>query len=1131
MNRGKLMSILVLLWVSAITLHAADLSFEQSRVTVKQNDATLSDVLWEIHKQTSFTFMYSTDDIKSVKVGSITLDNASLEEALEVCLTPNGLMYSVNGDVITISKAPAKKSSPKETKVVSVSQPQEQVIQVVGTVIAESDRLPIIGATVYQKDNMSNGVVTDLDGNFIISVPTSSKLVIASMGYQTEEVVPAAKLRIILKDEAQLLDAVVFVGYGVQRKESVVGAISQVNNEALVNSGNTNITQAIAGKLSGVLAMQSGGTPGANDATIVIRGVSSWNGSEPLVMVDGVERSFSSIDPNEVETISVLKDASATAVFGAKGANGVILVTTKQGKKGKPKMNLSVSHGLNFAAGLPKHIDAVTTARAYNLALMNQQSFSEIYSEKEIAEFASPSSAINALRYPDVNWYDMLLKDCAHTTDANINISGGGDRARYFISFGYKNEGSLFKTLEGYDTPSYAYDRLNYRANLDFEITKTTQLSLRVGGDIGMRTTPGKTSTTTPITLMYSASTVTFPAIFPSWVIEEIPDLNYPDASGERLSYGVGNNSGDNPYNYITSGSYSKNTVSRLNTDVILDQKLDFITEGLSVKGKFSYSTYLNRISEQATHTRTTYYINWDNYDTGDGNPWQTSGAASNTVIEDAPLKAEQGSISSYTSTMYWEASLNYNRSWKNHHVTGLALFNQREYINKIQFPYRTQGLVGRVTYDYGHKYLIEANVGYTGSEQFAPSNRYGFFPSVAIGYVISEEKFWKRALPWWSKFKLRYSDGLVGNDQTESRWLYYSSYTYDKSLDAIYEDQAPNLNAQWETARKRDLGVEMAWLDDRLTLGVDLFDEYRTNMLVSPNTTLFYGNTAKEVNTGIMKKHGFETELGWSDSFSNGLRYNVNAMFSFNENRIVNYEDPLVTPEYQKVAGKPFQGMTTAAGVVDSGYYTSVDDIHNYVSYTDDWSKLYVGSYKFLDYNVDGKINADDRHAIKGSIYPTTIFSLGGGLSYKGWEFSMLFYGNLGKYVRYTQKEFNGNIRTFAPFTDYWTPTNQDAHTSTPINNSGAGHIMYTWAGTLYLEGRSWVKADYFSLRDVYLGYTFKTKALKARLGISSLNLYLTGNNLFHITTLPEGNPEKTDPFTGYPLYRTVKLGVKIGF
>ena len=341
------MSILLLFWVSAMSLHAADLSFEQSRVTVKQNDATLSDVLWEIHKQTSFTFMYSTDDIKSVKIGSINLENASLEEALEVCLNPNGLMYTVNGDVITISQAPVKKTSPKDTKVdsVPVSPPQNQVIQVAGTIIAESDRLPIIGATVYQKDNMSNGVVTDLDGNFIISVPTSSKLVIASMGYQTEEVVPAAKLRIILKDEAQLLDAVVFVGYGVQRKESVVGAISQVNNDALVNSGNTNITQAIAGKLSGVLAMQSGGTPGANDATIVIRGVSSWNGSEPLVMVDGVERSFSSIDPNEVETISVLKDASATAVFGAKGANGVILVTTKQGKKGKPKMNLSVSHG------------------------------------------------------------------------------------------------------------------------------------------------------------------------------------------------------------------------------------------------------------------------------------------------------------------------------------------------------------------------------------------------------------------------------------------------------------------------------------------------------------------------------------------------------------------------------------------------------------------------------------------------------------------------------------------------------------------------------------------------------------------------------------------------------------------
>lgn len=1006
----------------------------------------------------------------------------------------------------------------------------EGKMTVTGTVISSADNLPIIGATVYQKGNLSNGVVTDLDGNFSIAVPSGAVLVVSSMGYQTKEVAPSAKLRIVLDDESQQLDAVVFVGYGVQRKESVVGAISQVNNEALVNSGTTNITQAIAGKLSGVLAMQSSGTPGANDATIVIRGVSSWNGSEPLVMVDGVERSFSSIDPNEIETISVLKDASATAVFGAKGANGVILVTTKQGKKGKPKLNISASHGLNFAAGLPEHVDAVTTAKAYNYALMNQRNFTEIFSDKELAEYASPSSRINSLRYPDVNWYDMLMKDCAHTTDANINLSGGGDKLRYFISLSYKNEGSIFKIFEGYGTPSYSYDRLNYRANLDFNLTKYTILSYRVGGDVGFRTTPGNSSSSkTPISLMYGASTVTFPAYFPSWALEEIPDLTYPNASGDRLSWGVGNNSGDNPYNYVTDGQYYKNTVSRLNTDLILDQDLGFITDGLSLKAKFSYSTYLNRVSEKATNSRISYYINWDQYDSGTGNPWVSSNNSGTSVDEETPVSVAQGTISTYTSTLYWEASVNYNRSFNNHHVSALALFNQREYINKVDFPYRTQGLVGRVTYDYGHKYLLEANVGYTGSEQFAPENRYGFFPSVAVGYVVSEEKFWKKAMPWWSKFKLRYSDGLVGNDQTESRWLYFSSYSLNGKY--IYEDQAPNLVAQWETARKRDLGVEMAWLDSRLTLNVDLFDEYRTHMLVLPNITIFYGNTAKEVNNGIMKKHGFETELGWSDSFSNGLRYNINAMLSFNENRIVNYEDPLATPDYQKVAGKPFQGMTNAADVVDSGYYTSVDDIHNYISYTGDWSSLNMGSYKFLDYNSDGKINSNDLHSIEGSIYPTTLFSFGGGLSYKGWEFSVLFYGNFGKYVRYTMKEFNSNVRTYAPLTDYWTPQNQDALTATPVNNGGAGHPSYIWAGTLYLAGRSWIKSDYISLRDLYLGYTFRSKKLKSVLGLSSLNIYVTGNNLFHITSLPEGNPEKTNPFSGYPLYRTVKLGVKIGF
>jgi TonB-dependent SusC/RagA subfamily outer membrane receptor len=346
----------------------------------------LADVLWEIHQQTDFKFIYSTDDIKTVRISSLNIQNASLEEVLALCLGPNGLIYNVSGDVITISRAPQTQIvSSEPVKIDEVVVDDIQQITATGTVISSADNLPVIGATVYQKGNLSNGVITDIDGNFSITVPADAVLVISSMGYQTVEKNPVAKMRVILKDEAQLLDAVVFVGYGVQRKESVVGAIAQVDNEALVNSGTTNITQAIAGKLSGVLAMQSGGTPGANDATIVIRGVSSWNGSDPLVMVDGVERSFSSIDPNEVETISVLKDASATAVFGAKGANGVILVTTKQGKKGKPKLNISASHGLNFIAGLPKHVDAVTTAVAYNYALMNQRNFTEIFSDKEIA--------------------------------------------------------------------------------------------------------------------------------------------------------------------------------------------------------------------------------------------------------------------------------------------------------------------------------------------------------------------------------------------------------------------------------------------------------------------------------------------------------------------------------------------------------------------------------------------------------------------------------------------------------------------------------------------------------------------------------------------------------------------------
>ena len=1018
---------------------------------------------------------------------------------------------------------------------------QQPTIQAKGRVV-DTNGIAIAGAAVTVKGGSAGGTISDAPGALTRRVRKGDVLHVSFLGFQAREiaVTDASPLTIRLAEETHQVEDVVVVGYGVQKKESVLGAISQVNNEQLVNSGTTNITNAIAGKLSGVTTIQTGGQPGNNDANIFIRGVSSWNGSTPLVLVDGVERSFADIDPNEVASLSVLKDASATAVFGAKGANGVIIVTTRTGSTGKPKMNISLSYGLDFPTMIPDHIGSAQTAELLNVALKNAQSYGSMIPRSEIEEYARPSSRINSIRYPDNDWFDIAMRRCAQTINANYNVSGGSQRVKYFLSLGYSHEGSIFKDFSEWSNANFRYDRINYRSNLDFDVTRSTKLSVKVGGVLGIKDTPTDKTVSGMFNMMYSASPMMYPAYYPDWVLEEIPDTDYPDASGGRLSSPRTAYFG-NIRTSLSTGEFEQTTDNKLYTDINFEQKLDFITKGLSVKANVSLSTYYSRISQTATNSNPTFYIDWNRYDAGDGNPWIYS-AASEHVYENTPYAVTRGAMQGdYYVTFYWEGALNYNRTFGDHTVTALALFNQRENVKGTAFPYHSQGVVGRVTYDYKHKYLFECNLGYTGSEQFSPENRYGFFPSVAIGWVPSQERFWKEAMPWWSKLKIRYSDGLVGSD-SGSRWLYFSDYI--KGGDSyIYEGAAANMVAQWEEARKRDLGIEMGWLNNRLTLNFDLFDEKRTNMLVKPNVTMLVGTSYKEVNRGSMKKHGIDIELGWADRTSTGFGYNLTAMLSLNENRITNYEDAPYAPEYQKTAGKPYKGQTDGVSIVDSGYFESIDDIHNYPAYTTDWNFVNVGAYKYLDYSADGRLSVEDLHAIAGSQYPPVVGSFRAGFDYKGFEFSMLWYANLGKWVEYNKSweiEFNkGDYRITHSQLDYWRPDNRDANHATLVYGGTSGHPMYMWAGgsgdagaKMMLEGRTWRKADYLSLREIYLAYTFNAKRLRQKVGFRNLSIYLTANNLLTFSSLIEGDPASTTFTSGfYPQMTSIKLGVKIGF
>jgi TonB-linked SusC/RagA family outer membrane protein len=1022
-----------------------------------------------------------------------------------------------------------------------------QQLTVRGTITDASTGDPLPGVTVMVKGT-TVGTLSDMNGRFSVNVPDRNAVLSFSfVGFTTQELpaVIGKDMNVQMALEVTQISEVVVVGYGVQKKESVVGAITQVNSATLMRGANINVTNAITGKLSGVLTIQQTGEPGADQSEIIIRGLSSWNGSQPLVLVDGVERDFKDLDPNEINTLSVLKDASATAVFGAKGANGVIIVTTKRGSLGKPKMDFSASYGMEKATRMADHISSYTTMSMLNVANSNNQNWTDLVPENVLEQYRNPSSPLKALQYPDVNWFNLLTKPFAATYNANFNISGGTNFIKYFTSLAYFHQGDYFKSYrDGYDDTRYYYNRFNYRANIDFNLTESTLLSLNLGGELGIKNQPSGT----PWRMLYQASTSRFPAYFPAWVLEQVPDTDYPDASGKRYAVNFDDFIG-NPYSYFNQGSFNRYNASKLFTDLILNQKLDFITKGLSAQGKVSLSTYYQNLALTTSYSFPEYQIDYakigvdaNNDGKVDQNPWFRYGQ-SDATYQLPLLNINVGGMSGgYYTDFYYEMSLNYSNTFGKHTVTGLALMNRQQKNAEVAFPYYNEALVGRGTYDYDHKYLVEVNIGYTGSERFAPGNRFGFFPSGALGWVVSEEDFFKEAVPWMSKLKFRYSDGLVGSDYAANRWLFVSEY-YKDNRGYIHEDKGANTTAQWEEARKRDLGVEIGLLKDMFTLSVDLFDEKRDKMLLEPlSVTMLVGNSFKDLNLGRMKKHGIEIESEFRKTTSQGLTYYVKGIFGFNENRILFKDDPVYAPDYTKQAGKPLGAQINGVKLTGTGYYTSVNDIHNNVAPIP-VEKINVGDYKFLDYKVDGVISILDKYPIKGSLYPPITYSLSSGFVYKNFEFNMMFAGNVGKYVVFNQTyevEFvKGVRRVHVSQLDYWRPDNQNAaHSTLHYSGQGNADILY-WAGgsgdagyECMIENRFWRNADYLRLKELNVAYSIKSDFLAKTAKISGLQVYAAGTNLWTLTDLIEGDPERKDFQQGfYPQMTSVKFGVKMSF
>lgn len=1012
-----------------------------------------------------------------------------------------------------------------------------KTVKIKGSVIDE-DSKPVPGVAVLVKGHPEfGGTMTDEKGGFVFNVPSDATVQFSCIGYKPVEMSVARNLDwlITMVEESVALEGTVVVGYGVQRKESVVGAITQVKAEDLEKTGTTDITSALAGKVSGLLVYSQNGAPGQSDATLILRGLSSWNGNNPLVMVDGIERSMNMLSPTDIASISVLKDASATAVYGAKGANGVILVTTKTGSKGAPKFSVNVEQGLNSPMWTPDHVEAGTVTRMANIAYKNTQSFGSQFSDEIIKKYENQS---DPMRYPDVRWYDLLQKRFATSTNADFSVSGGSDRVRYYLGVSYVHEGSIIKEI--YPGTNFASDRINYRMNLDWDVTKSTLLSFKVGGVTNMvKNLASHSGSSWLFSTIYQSPTITFPAYYPADVLKQYPDSNYPDADSDRVGANQGSKY-ENPYSALSDPDYVKNVNYRLFTDLILTQKLDFITVGLSATAKFGMTSAYARVSQKASTNFAKWNINWEAYDAGSTDIWEIQDSQSNYVWNDKPFSITQDNSPSGVSFItYLEGSLNYSRKFsRKHNVSALALYNQRQYNSGASFPKRTQSFVGRVTYDYKGKYLFEGNIGVTGSEQFSPDYRYGVFPSAAVGYIVSKEKFWKRAMPWWSTMKIRYSNGWVGSDASGSNWLYYSSW---KQTSGYYQEEAAaNITARWETAHKQDLGFEMGFLKDKLTVNVDLYDEKRNDMLMPPVVTAFVGVAYKDVNAGALKKHGFEVEVNWKNTTSGGFTYNFGGMIGLSENRITKYGDAPYAPEYQKYAGTPLPSARTGDQLIDDRFFGSIDEIHGYPNYATEWTNVVPGVYKFLDYVPDGKISQQDLHVLEGSTYAPGVYSFNVGGAYKGLTFKVLCTGTIGKYINYKRVNivpfYAGAYVIHDSHLNYWTPTNRNSD----IPALSFSDEMYAWGGgtstypgyNLAIPDFTWKRSDYMTVKEVMVSYRFSGPNIKRILGVKHLAVGLVCNNLWTFSNIKDTDPQRlTTAANSYPTMRMLKLNVNLAF
>ncbi len=1013
-----------------------------------------------------------------------------------------------------------------------------QQVNVSGTVLSSSDKTPLSGATIHLTKS-NKGTQTDENGKYSITGEKGEKLVISFIGYNTYQATIKDKqvINVELVPISNSLNEVVVTGFTAQKKSEVTAAISTISGTEILKSPVSNVTNALIGRVPGIIAQQSSGRPGMNQSDLYIRGRVS-NDAKALIVVDGIEReSFGDIDPNEIETITVLKDAASTAMYGIKGANGVFVITTKTGKDGKPKVSLTSNVGIQGYKSLPPILPAYESALLHTEGQINiGQSASRLFSDNDLQIFKDGTG--DPLLYPDVNWYKALTRKHWMQTQNNINVSGGSKFAKYFTSFGETFEDGMFKDLPTRShvgtTPSYT--RYNYRANVDFNITPSTVVGVRVSGRLEKRYAPSGISTPSDWRKAWAQGEEAFVSrilFIPSWGLPFYPEYTQNPFNG--LSFynqiedaaRLGTNT-FNPYSVLTGSGYFawNNDVSE--NIITINQKLDKITKGLSVKGVFGYTTVTSTVKFQAgTYAR----FNLDR-----------------NTKQITQIAGTDGSLGSLRFQNYGDQKtslqffVNYDRSFKDHNISAnlIGTRDLRELdgsTGALAAPYANQGLIFNSTYNYKRKYFIQLNGSYNGSENYPKNKRYGLFPALSAGYTLTKEKFMEKYI-WINNIKLRGSIGLSGIPGPFARFLYLDAYgggssvffgTNNTQVPTYANTQIGNDQISWEKSLKRNLGIETSFFKDKLQVNFDIYDDKRYDMVLPRNNTsyAYYGLGLPPVNYGKNYNHGYEAEVTHSNRIKN-FTYSINAQISYNKNKILIADEPAQLADYLKNAGT---AIGQFRGYKVLGFYKDSADIASSPINKVTSNKSIPGDFKYADINGDGIIDNLDQAAIGYSNIPEYVGGLGLTLGYKGLSVSVLFQG-----VTHVSSDLiwysSGTNQYYEQMLGRWTPTNPNP--TWPVmrpGNQPGGNPNETNNDFLLQD------ASYIKLRNVEVSYSLP-KSFTNRLRMQGITIYANGQNLATWTkfygldpenyTVPVGLESKR---TAYPLTRIVNFGLNVQF